>query len=258
MEEIFKIDQDSKKVSIIVPSYNSANTIVQTVKSILSQTHRDFEILIIDDGSEDSSAQVLAELEAKNSEIKVLYHRENLGVSTARNTGVINSTGRFVAFCDSDDLWYPSKLTKQITHMLKMNCAISFTAYDIIDYKGVRLGTKFLTKCTPSYRDMLYMNYIGNSTVMIDRTHIESFSQPKMRHEDYATWLELLRMKHSAFGLNEVLGAYRVHEGSLSSNKLKSAYWHFLVLHKWEALGLLNSLRFTIIGRLKLLFEKIK
>src|SRR5690554_7062338 len=125
------------KVSIIMPAFNAENYIARSIQSVLNQTYKDFELIIINDKSTDNTISIVNDFERKDQRIKVIDLKENQGVAQARNHGIKASTGRFIAFLDSDDLWHSDKLSKQIHFMLENNYAFSYTAYEIIDHKGM-------------------------------------------------------------------------------------------------------------------------
>ena len=214
---------DNDKVSVIIPMYNAEEYIDLTVNSILTQTYKNIEIIIVDDCSNDNSGKDIQSLSEEFS--CIIYHlqEKNKGVALARNTGMKLATGRYIAFCDSDDLWTKDKLEKQLDLMKKKNTGFIFSAIEMIDEKGNLIHSKRRIKKEVSYKYLLKNTVIPTSSVIIDRNKIKEFEMPKVRKgEDYATWLMLLRSGEIACGVDEALVKYRVRENSLSSNKIKN------------------------------------
>jgi len=251
---------NNQLVSIITPSYNSAKYIAQTIESVLAQTYQDWEMIIVDDCSKDNCLEIIELYVQKDSRIRLHQLEKNSGASVARNTAIKLAQGRFIAFLDSDDLWLPQKLEVQISFMINNNLALSYTAYKKVDADG-NVGTKIIhVPVKASYSTLLNTNYIACLTgiydvsicgkhFMPDISHRQDYGLwlnilKKIGHEDYAFWLGTLKQfsSSSAGGLNEPLALYRVHNNSLSSNKFKSAFYHWLVLRRIEKLSLWKSL----------------
>lgn len=214
---------NNETVSVITPVYNVARFLSRTLDSILSQSYADLEIVLVDDCSEDNSEEIIIRYIEKYPNI--IYHKQdkNMGAAVARNTALNLASGRFVAFLDSDDLWYENKLEKQLAYMKNKNAAISCTAMEKIDEEGRYLNAIYYVRETINYKYLLKNTIISTSTVIIDRNMIGNFQMPLRRGgQDYATWLMLMRNGTVCYGLNEILSCYRVMSKSLSSNKWKS------------------------------------
>ena len=218
-------------VSIIMPAYNSERYIEEAIKSVICQTYREWELLVIDDGSTDCTAALVEAVALKDSRVKLVRLKFNQGVAAARNKGLELAKGRYIAFLDSDDLWLPQKLEKQIAFMNVNNYSFSFHSYRHFNETNVSNKVVKAPKVL-SYDDELRGNYIGCLTVCLDRSLLKLFSMPKERHEDYITWLNILKHNNiCAYGLQEDLARYRIGNNStISSNKLKSAWWTCLVI----------------------------
>lgn len=229
-------------VSVIVPIYNAEDFMRETLDSILAQTYKDIEIMCIDDMSTDSSRDIIAEYASKYDNIRPILLEENAGVSNARNTGIANARGRYIAFLDSDDVWLPEKIEKQINFMKENNYAFTFTSYRFMDSDSNPLNTIVRAKDELTYKKLLRHNAISCLTVIIDREHIEDIYMPKIHHEDYAAWLRILKRGHKAYGLDEVLAKYRSRQNSLSGNKIKAAGWTWNILRNEEKLGLFKAI----------------
>lgn len=214
---------NNERVSVITPVYNAARFIVGTVESAVSQTYQDIEIILVDDCSKDNSAEIIAELQKRYPNI--VYHRQeiNQGAGVARNKALELATGRYVAFLDSDDLWLPEKIEKQLSLMKEKNCPFCYAAIDFMDEEGNIIKGKRNIKETCDYKYLLHNTIIATSTVVVDRNAMGDFQMALRRGgQDYATWLKLLRNGTVAHGINDVLSHYRITSNSLSSNKWKS------------------------------------
>lgn len=214
-----------EKVSIIVPVYNAEKYIVETIESVKAQTYENWELLLIDDGSTDGSRQVISDyLSGEPDERIVLFPRENSGAAKARNYGLSQAGGRFIAYLDADDLWSPDKIEKQLAFMREKQAAFSFTGYEFADESGKGTGKIVRVPETLVYRQALQNTTIFTSTVMFDSEKIakEKLEMPIIKSEDTALWFKVLRMGYTAYGLNENLVRYRRTNGSLSANKLEA------------------------------------
>lgn len=214
---------NNETVSVITPVYNVAKFIDKTLSSMVNQSYKDLEIILVDDCSRDNSAEVISGWTAKYPNI--VYHKQekNQGAAVARNTALNIAKGRYVAFLDSDDLWCDGKLEKQIAFMKEKDATISCTAMDCIDKEDKSLNSVRKVKEKISYKFLLHNTMIATSTVIIDRNKTGNFQMPLRRGgQDYATWLMLMRHGTICYGLNEVFSHYRVMSRSLSSNKWKS------------------------------------
>ena len=228
-------------VSIITPLYNCTNFLDTTLNSILSQTYQNWEVIMVDDLSSDDSvskAQVFAE---KDHRIKLIQLEKNSGAAVARNKAIEAATGRFIAFLDSDDLWHPQKLEKQINFMLKNNYAFSYTAYEKIDEKD-KVFEYVGAPHQLSYKQLLKTNEIGCLTVIYDTKHLGKVYMPtETKREDYATWLSILKKTDYAYGMPEILGQYRVYANQSSAKKGKMAKENWKLYRHIENLSVIKS-----------------
>lgn len=183
-------------VSVIIPSYNTADFIGYAIKSVISQSFEDFECLVVDDASNDGSAAIIEEFARKDSRVSYILLKENVGVSAVRNIALEKARGRFVAFLDSDDVWDRDKLKIQIQFMLSQNIVFSHTPYLVIDEANKKLGS-FLPKSVINYKDALKTCDIGNSTAVYDSHILGKIKSGRIRH-DYEIWLKILK-KHKCY-----------------------------------------------------------
>lgn len=208
-------------VSVITPVYNAAAFIEKTVQSVLNQTYTNIEHILVDDCSTDNSEAIINEMIAEDSRIKYIKLQENSGAAVARNVGIENARGQFVAFIDSDDVWRTDKLEKQISYMQDNKYAFTYTNFEMVSEDGHVLNTKVPLPKRLDYNGLLKNTAIACSTVIIDRQIIGDFRMPLVRKgQDTATWLKILKSHDYAYALDEVLGQYRQVRGSISSDRL--------------------------------------
>lgn len=242
-------------VSIVMPAYNSAEFIKASVLSVLAQSFTDWELIIVDDASTDNTVDVVEQLQQSDSRIKLIRLEQNQGAAIARNTAITAATGRYIAFLDCDDLWLPDKLTRQLEAMAQHQCALSYSAYHVINESGERLTT-FVPPQQVSYGDLLRTCSIGCLTAMYDTQLLGKVTMPLIRkRQDYGLWLKILKQTPVAFGITEPLAEYRQRENSISSNKLKAAQFQWKIYREVEHIGWLRSvfyfINYAIAGVLK-------
>ncbi len=221
--------QDFGLVSIVTPSYNCAEFIGQTIESIQAQTYKNWELLITDDCSSDNSREIIRQYAAKDPRIRLLQLDRNSGAGAARNNSIREAKGRFIAFCDSDDRWYPDKLEKQIGFMTDHGYGLTYTSYDVCDEQGQICG---FVNCLPrlSYLKILRDNGIGCLTAMFDASKIGKHYMPLIRkRQDWCLWIDLIHTYGTAFGLQQPLALYRDRKNSISSNKIEMLKYNYRV-----------------------------
>ncbi len=228
-------------VSIIVPAYNAEKYIGQTAACVLAQTHADWELLIVDDGSADGTRDAIKRM--TDARIRLIVPKERGGAAKARNAGLCEAKGRYIAFLDADDIWKPDKLEKELQFMRKNDAGFVFTAYEYADENGVGKGKIAHVPKRLCYSEALKNTIIFTSTVLFDTDKIpkELIFMPDVKSEDTATWWKILRNGHTAYGLDEALVLYRRPALSLSSNKFAAVarVWH--LYRKVEGLGIVSS-----------------
>lgn len=230
----------SRLVSIIMPAFNAAGTLPESLTSVCQQDHPYWELLVIDDGSSDNTVELVTEYARTDPRIKLIRQPSNQGVAAARNAGIAAAQGRYIAFLDSDDLWLPQKLSLQLKAMHENQALVSMTAYyrfqQIPKWQGTTTPPRWV-----DYANLLKGNAIGNLTGMYDCHAIGKVYQRTVRHEDYLMWLEVVRKAGRAYGLQEVLAAYRVSAASLSGNKIKSLQWTWQIYRRHLKLSVVQS-----------------
>lgn len=230
-------------VSVIMPTYNCERFIEQSVQSVIAQTVTDWEIRIVDDGSTDGTYEVLKPYLDRYPAIHYTKLSGNSGPAAARTEAIRQATGKYVAFLDSDDVWFPEKLERQIAFMEESGAVFSCTAYGQMNEIGESLGVVCVPPEKTDYKKMLRLsNPIGNLTVMYNQEKLGKYEVPNIKkRNDFALWLRILRDTPECVGMPEVLGRYRIRENSVSSNKLQQAKYHWQLYRKVEKLGWCKS-----------------
>ncbi|MDO6728347.1 glycosyltransferase family 2 protein [Cognatishimia sp. 1_MG-2023] len=227
------------KISVITPAYNCSETIQETYQSLLIQTYEDWEWCVVDDGSDDATATILQEFAKHDARVRLASVSENGGAAVARNKAIEMAEGRFLAFLDSDDIWYPQKLSTQLNTMLTTGAGLSYGSYDVGDKYGTLIG-QVVPPATVDYAHLLRGNVFGCLTVMLDREVYGTQLMPLIRRrQDFAFWLNLLKQQGPAVTYPGVHARYRRHDKSLSSNKLKS------VMATWDVYCFQNDLNWA-------------
>ncbi len=230
-------------VSVIIPAYNAEKYLSETVSSVLKQTEKDLEILIIDDCSKDNTKTLAYELAKDDSRITVVENETNMGVAKTRNKGFSIARGKYVALLDSDDVWLEDKLERQIKSAKEKKADLVYCSYSMIDEKGEKVCEDFIVPEVVTYESMLLQNFIGCSTVLLTKETVDKFPFPTdMYHEDFALWLDILKSGKKAVGNVEVLSKYRLLRNSRSAGKLKCAKHRFMIYRKHLHIPLLKSL----------------
>jgi teichuronic acid biosynthesis glycosyltransferase TuaG len=229
------------RVSVVMPAYNAAGTLEASMRSALAQTHAAVELLVVDDRSTDASWELIQRQADADPRVVPIRQPRNGGVAAARNAGIEAASGRYVAFLDSDDTWYPDKLEVQLAALRESGARVGYAAYERVDAAG-RVLSRVRPPARATYAEMLKGNCIGNLTGLYDR----SLGDPRfgaMGHEDYVFWLGLVRAAGEAVCAqpDRMLASYLVRQGSLSSNKLRAARWQWRIYRESERLGVLRS-----------------
>ena len=218
------MEAGNELISVIMPAYNAEKTLARAVESVLAQTYPFFELLVIDDCSQDQTA-VLADRYAQgDSRMRVLKNVNNLGVSGSRHVGVEAARGAWLAFLDSDDAWTPLKLEKQVAIQKQHHAKLIFTGSAFMDADGCALDWILHVPEQIGYRKLLRQNLVSNSSVLIAKDcYLRNESAGDDMHEDFTCWLKLLRSGETAYGIDEPLLVYRLNPNSKSGNKLRAA-----------------------------------
>ena len=229
-----------KLVSIIMPTYNCGSFIKETIESVLNQTYKNWELIIVDDCSKDDTEKAVKTIKDK----RIKYHKlkTNSGAAVARTEAMKKAKGYYMAFLDSDDLWYPDKLEKQIKFMKDNNYDFTCTAYEQIDEKENLLNKIIKVKKKANYDRILLDCPVGNSTVMYNVEKLGKFEVPNIRkRNDDALWLQIIKKAKYIYGYDEVLMKYRIRQNSISSNKLSLVKYHWILYRDIEHLSVIRS-----------------
>ena len=245
-------------ISVIIPYYKKKEYIISSINSVLNQTYKNLEIIIIYDDLNKEDLNLLKKIKKKDKRIKIYINKKNLGAGRSRNKGIKLSKGVFVAFLDSDDLWKKNKLKKQIFFMKKNGINASHTSYTIINSNNKIIGSRNAKDM--SYKLLLKSCDIGLSTVVLKKEIITSkikFANIKTK-EDYVLWLKITLNNNKIFALKDNLTKWRKLEDSLSSSKLQKIYDGYLVYRKYMNFNLLKSFGFLMLLSFNYFLKGIK
>lgn len=232
-------------VSIITPNYNCVDYIDETIKSVINQTYLNWELLIQDDFSTDGSYEKAVEWAKKDSRIKVERNEKNSGAAITRNNAISRSTGTYLAFLDSDDIWSSNKLERQLVFMQSNNCDFSYSRYELIDKTGSCVGKRVRIPSKLTYGKYLLHCFTGCLTVMYNAEKLGKNPGPNVKNNnDYALFLPLVKKAEHAYGIQEVLGQYRISPKSVSRNKFKKVKPYIEVLHKYNKIPIMGVVFF--------------
>lgn len=230
-------------VSVITPVYKCEKMIEETINSVLNQTYKNFEMILVDDCSPDDSAKIIKKYAKRNKRIRYFKLKENSGAAVARNKALEESHGRFIAYLDADDLWENDKIEKQVKFMIENDYAFTCTDYEKIDEVGNSLKVIKIPKKV-NYNLFLRNTIIQTVGVMVDtkKTGKDLLIMPNIRRrQDAATWCQLLKNGYDCYDVPEVLSYYRVVSNSLSSNKFKAIKMNWYWYRKIEKLSLFKT-----------------
>lgn len=230
-------------VSIITPMYNGAKFIAQTIDSVIAQSYRDWEMIVIDDGSKDNGSVIVEAYSAKDSRIK-LVKQPNKGCGAARNNGIRLAEGQYIALLDADDTWNSNFLERQLNLMQEKNTELVYSSHTRIDEFNQECLSPFIVPEKVTYKDLLKTCSISCLTGLYDtKTYGKVYLREDMKNlrDDYVYWLEIIKNVKVAYGNQEILANYRLLENSASRKKKKVIKPHFMVLYKIENLGMIRS-----------------
>lgn len=252
-------------VSVIVPVYRAQDYIAETIAMVERQTYSEWELILVDDASPDDSVKVIRNTlkaggynrtgsaeeytDAKGHRIVLLRKEQNEGAAAARNTGIDAAGGRYIAFLDADDIWFPEKLSKELAFMRDKQAGFVFTAYAFGDEQAKPTGKDVHVPESLTYRQALSRTVIFTTTVLLDKEIIPAdlMRMPRVESEDTATWWQILRAGYTAYGLDEVLAIYRRPAASLSSNKLVAIRRIWNLYRRRENLSVVSSARYFVL-----------
>jgi glycosyltransferase involved in cell wall biosynthesis len=250
-------------VSIITPTFNSERFIAETIVSVQAQTYQDWEMIIVDDCSTDRTAEIVASFQEKDSRIKYLYNSTNKGSAFSRNIAIHKAKGKWIAFLDSDDLWHPEKLEKQIEFMTRNDIHFSYTNYCEIDESSKEIGVLISGPEVITNKLMRAYCWPGCLTVMYDAEFLGLMQTAEIKiNEEYALWIKISSVANCHL-LDENLAKYRRHNNSLTDKSyLELTKWHYIMFRVAEGKNIIASLLLTlgnlIFGTYKKIFFRKK
>ena len=247
------------KVSIVVPVYNAARFLEDTIRSVQAQTEKDWELLLVDDCSTDESCDVITRISESDSRVRLIHQAQNAGAAAARNRGICEAAGKYLAYLDADDLWKPERLSKELAFLEKEKAAFVFCGYEFADENGHGTGKVVRVPKTLTYHQALKNTTIFTSTVLFDMTALskELLQMPLVKSEDTATWWKILRAGYQAHGLDENLVLYRRTAGTLSSDKLEAVRRIWFLYRKVEGLSALYSMYNFIFYAIRAVLRRV-
>ncbi len=233
----------SELISIITPLYNSEEFILDMIKSVQAQTYQNWEMIVVDDYSQDGGPNIVKEISKTDERIKLISQKQHSGASHARNVAIDLAQGRYLAFLDSDDLWHEQKLNKQLNFMKKNHYAFTYTGFDKINEAGKVIGTILPYKDEVCYYDLLKSNHIGCLTAMVDLKMLgcKMYMPDIKKRQDQGLWLDVLKEVDKAYCLYEILGQYRIRDGSISVNKINNLKYQWKLYRNIEKINIVKS-----------------
>ena len=247
-------------VSIIMPSYNCGQFVEKTIHSVQAQTYRNWEIVFVDDCSSDETIAQVQKIQVTDNRIRLFQNTKNSGAAISRNKALKEAKGRWIAFLDSDDLWEPDKLEKQIKFMEDNGYAFSYTGYQEIDTESKPTGRFVSGPNHVTELGMYAFCWPGCLTVMYDAEKVGLIQISDIKkNNDYAMWLKVVR-KTDCYLLDACLAKYRRgRAGSVSSHSIGTMIgWHYKLWHEAEGLNSMKSLWYTGVNLICGLYKKIK
>ena len=229
-------------VSIIMPSYNAARFIGESINSVLLQTYSNWELLIVDDCSKDNSVEVVRKFANIDKRVVLFSLEKNVGAAAARNVAIEHAQGQYIAFLDSDDVWDEYKLEKQLAFMKQYSYVFTFSNYYVMEENGKKTENIVKVPSSLSYHQYLRNTIIGCLTVIIDRQQTGDFKMPLIKSShDMALWLLIIKRGFKAYGLKDVLAGYRLVSTSNTAKKWKAAKDVWKVYREIEGLSVLYA-----------------
>lgn len=247
-------------LSIIMPSYNCGRFVEESIRSVQSQTYQNWELIFVDDCSTDDTISIVQRIQQADKRIRLFKNVYNSGAAISRNHGLREAKGKWIAFLDSDDLWEPTKLEKQVRFMEENGYVFSYTSYQEIDSDGnltgvIISGPKHVTK-----KGMYSFCWPGCLTVMYDASKIGLIQiEDIKKNNDYAMWLKVCK-KADCYLLDECLARYRRgRSGSISTHGYTTLIkWHYNLFHDVEGMNPISSIMMTCMNLVCGVYKKIK
>ncbi len=238
-------------VSIIMPSYNTAGFISRSIESVIAQTYEEWELIIVDDCSVDDTDEIVRPF-LKDTRIRYIKNEKNSGAALSRNRALLLAKGKWIAFLDSDDLWLPDKLEKQIEFMEVNKYDFSYTGYAEITEEGNDTGVTVTGPKRVGNLKMHVFNFLGCLTVMYNAETVGKIQIPDLKkRNDWAMWLKVVK-NADCFFLDKVLSQYRVRKsGSLThvrGGKIMLLKHHYRLFRECENMNPVMAMFWTIVN----------
>lgn len=226
-----------EKVSVITPAYNCGRYIAEAIEAVLAQTYTNWEMIIVDDCSGDDTYDIASKYAARDQRVTCHRLSRNAGAAVSRTKAMELAEGDYIAFLDSDDVWEPEKLERQLKFMADNGYNMTATAYRQISEDGLRAYKVMRPPLKTDYNRILLDCPVGNSTVMYNVNTMGKFTVPDIRkRNDDALWLKMLKAGEYIYGMDDVLTRYRIRKNSVSSNKLSLVKYHWILCRQIEGL----------------------
>jgi glycosyltransferase involved in cell wall biosynthesis len=244
----------SELVSIITPTYNAEKFITETLKSVQNQTHQNWEMILVDDASTDETVKIISDFAKKDSRIKLFKLEKNSGNGFARNIALDKAVGKYIAYLDADDLWFPNKLEKQIEFLKENNLHFTFSFYDCIDEEGNSLNRRVEAPIYLTYNELFFCNYVGNLTAIYDADYFgKIILEATQKRQDWRLWLTILKQIQVTKPVPEPLAFYRIRKNSISSSKFKLIKHNFGVYREFHGFNFV----FSVLLMVRFLFTQL-
>ncbi|PXY44939.1 glycosyltransferase family 2 protein [Flavobacterium hydrophilum] len=244
----------SELVSIITPTYNAEKYIRETLQSVVNQSYQNWEMILADDASTDNTVAIIEKFAQKDSRIKLFKLPENRGNGFARNAALEKASGKYIAYLDADDLWFPEKLEKQIQFLKTNHQHFTFSFYDSIDEEGNNLNRRVESPNPLTYKQLFFCNYVGNLTAIYDADYFgKIILETSQKRQDWRIWLTILKQIKIAKPFPESLAFYRIRENSVSSSKFKLIKHNFGVYREFHEFNFV----FSVLLMARFLFTQL-
>lgn len=229
-------------VSIITPTFNSANFIAETITSVQNQTYSNWEMIIVDDGSTDATENIIQNILLKDDRIQFYKLGRNAGPAVARNTAIEKAIGQYITFIDADDIWFPTFIENSVKTIKEQNVSFVFSSYRRANEALEFIYSDFIVPQKVTYTDILKSNSISCLTAFVDIKTLGKKQMPLIRkRQDMGLWLQYLKIIPFAYGIQEPQAIYRIRENSLSRKKSDLIKYQWQFYREVEQLNLLQS-----------------
>ncbi|WP_264535691.1 glycosyltransferase family 2 protein [Flavobacterium sp. N1736] len=244
----------SELVSIITPTFNAEKYIKATIQSVQNQSYPNWEMILVDDASTDETVSIIKEFAQNDNRIKLTELSKNSGNGFARNVALENATGKYIAYLDADDLWFPIKLEKQIAFLKTNNLPFTFSFYDCIDEEGNNLRKRVEAPLNLTYKQLFFCNYVGNLTAIYDADYFGKIViEATQKRQDWRLWLTILKQIKTTKPVPEPLAFYRIRKDSISSSKFKLIKHNFGVYRDFHGFNFV----FSVLLMIRFLFTQL-